>query len=177
MHRTSFAVVFLLAGAMSATALDLPTRKAGLWELKMTFDSRNLPPQLMKQCTDAASDKLMNMNFGNSNEENCSKQDVTKTATGMVMDSVCTFAGATTSSHAVVTGSFDSAYTVQVTSKREGGPPLPGTSPGAETHMTIAAKWLGPCAKGQRPGDVIMANGMSMNVLDLQKTRPAAPRR
>jgi hypothetical protein len=33
--------------------------------------------------------------------------------------------------------------------------------------MTIQAKWLGPCAAGQRPGDVTMANGMTMNVLDI----------
>jgi hypothetical protein len=35
--------------------------------------------------------------------------------------------------------------------------------------MTMTAKWLGPCAAGQRPGDMIMPNGMKMNILDLQK--------
>lgn len=172
MRRVLFAILSLATGATAAQALDLPTRKAGLWELTMSFEGRSLPPQVMKQCTDAASDRLMNMNFSNSNEMNCAKQDVTKTATGLTIDSVCTFAGATTTSHAEMTGSFDSAYTVAVTSKREGGPPMPGAKPGAETRMSIAAKWLGPCANGQKPGDVIMANGMSMNVLDMQKIRP-----
>ena len=94
----------------------------------------------------------------------------------ITVDSVCTFGGTTTTSHAVVTGSFDSAYTMKVASTRAGGPPMPGGAPGAETHMTIEAKWLGPCAAGQKPGDVIMSNGMSMNVLDLQKMRGAPPR-
>jgi hypothetical protein len=35
--------------------------------------------------------------------------------------------------------------------------------------MTIAAKWVGPCPAGQRPGDMTMGNGMTINVLDMQK--------
>jgi hypothetical protein len=35
--------------------------------------------------------------------------------------------------------------------------------------MTMAAKWLGPCKSDQRPGDMIMANGTKINVLDMQK--------
>jgi hypothetical protein len=31
-------------------------------------------------------------------------------------------------------------------------------------HMTMEAKWVGPCAKGQRPGDVIMPGGIKINV-------------
>ena len=33
----------------------------------------------------------------------------------------------------------------------------------------MAAKWLGPCAGDQRPGDMIMANGMKINVPEMQK--------
>jgi hypothetical protein len=164
------ATLVLVAG--NALALDLPTRKAGLWELKMVFQGRNLPAQVMKHCTDAATDKLMNMNFGGSNEQHCSKQDMKNVGGTILVDSVCTFGGATITSHAVVTGSFDSAYNVDVTSTREGGPPMPGVAPGGQTHMTIDAKWLGVCAAGQKPGDVVMSNGMSMNVLDMQKMRP-----
>jgi hypothetical protein len=174
MHRHLLVVVAALATATAASALDLPTRKAGLWELTMTFEGRSLPPQAMKQCVDAASDKLMNLDFAGSNDMACSKQDMTRNGGTTVIDSVCKFGETTTTSHAVITGSFDSAYAVRVSSTRQGGPPLPGIAPGAETHMTIAAKWLGPCAAGQKPGDVIMANGMTMNVFDIQKMRKQA---
>jgi hypothetical protein len=160
------------AGISAAAALDLPVRKSGLWELKMAFAAGGVPGQVMKQCVDPEADRLMNLNFGGSNEQYCSKNDVRQNGSTMTVDSVCKFGEATTTSRAVVTGSFDSAYTVEVTSKRVGGPPLPGLKPGAETRMTISAKWLGPCEKGQRPGDVVMANGATMNVLDLQKLRP-----
>jgi hypothetical protein len=111
----------------------------------------------------------MNSSFGGSVQEACSKQDVVKSGNTITVDSVCKFSDATTTSHAVVTGSFDSAYTVDVTSTREGGRPMPGATPGAPTHMKIAAKWLGACAADQKPGDIVMANGMKMNILDMPK--------
>ncbi len=174
--RRRLIIIIGLLSASPAFALDMPPRKPGLWELKMNFEGRNLPATAMKHCVDAATDKLMNSSFGGSAQEACSKQDVTKSGNTITVDSVCKFSDATTTSHAVVTGSFDSAYTVNVTSTREGGRPLPGQVPGAATHMTIDAKWLGPCAVGQRPGDIIMANGMTMNVLDLPKMG-VAPKR
>lgn len=158
--------------AIPVFALDMPPRKAGLWELKMDFEGRKMPATSMKQCTDAASDKIMNANFGGPAQEACSKQDVTKTATGMIVDSVCKFGEGTTTTHAVVTGDFNSAYTVDVSSKREGGRPIPGMPADGASHMTITAKWLGPCAAGQKPGDVTMPNGMVMNVLEIQKLAP-----
>lgn len=171
MHRQVIAVLAVLTAATAATAFDLPARKAGLWEIKMSFAGGTLPAQLMTQCIDAASDRLMNSSFAPA-QSACSRQDMRKSGGAITVDSVCKFGEATTTSHAVVTGSFDSAYTMQVTSKREGGPALPGLAPGGETHMTVAAKWLGPCAAGQKPGDVIMANGVTMNVIDLQKMKP-----
>jgi hypothetical protein len=44
-------------------------------------------------------------------------------------------------------------------------------TPGSKTKMTMAAKWLGPCTGEQKPGDIIMSNGMKMNILDMQKKR------
>ncbi len=34
---------------------------------------------------------------------------------------------------------------------------------------TMNAKWLSPCAADQKPGDMIMTNGLKINLLDLQK--------
>ena len=166
---------FGLIVAGPAFALDMPPRKPGLWELKMDFEGRKMPPTTMRQCTDAASDKIMNSNFGGPVQAACSKQDITKTATGMTVDSVCEFGAGTTTTHAVITGNFDSAYTVDVQSKRVGGTPVPGMPADGSSHMTISATWLGPCAAGQKPGDVMMANGMTMNMLEMQKMMPKRP--
>jgi hypothetical protein len=167
------AAVLLLAAP--ASALDMPTRKAGLWAITMEFQGRSMPVQTMKQCTDASSDKLMTTNFGGAAERDCSKQDVKNSGGTITIDSVCKYGGATSTSHAVVTGDFNSAYTVDITSTREGGQPIPGTTPGRETHISLSAKWVGPCAAGQKPGDIVMGNGMTINVLDMQK-RMAPPK-
>jgi hypothetical protein len=110
----------------------------------------------------------MTLNFGGAGQH-CSKQDISNSGGAITVDSICKFGETTSTSHAVITGDFNSDYTVEVTSTREGGRPIPGGAPGQESHMKIAAKWIGACAAGQRPGDVIMSNGMTMNVIDLAK--------
>jgi hypothetical protein len=44
-------------------------------------------------------------------------------------------------------------------------------SGGGAMKMTIDAKWLGPCAADQKPGDTII-NGMKMNVRDMPMGGP-----
>jgi hypothetical protein len=178
MRRRLAALVAVLTGSLIASApafaLDLPQRKAGLWELKMSFEGRNLPGQAMRQCIDAATDKLMNNNFGGGPaQQSCAQQKVSAAPGGFTVDSVCKFGNATTATHAVVAGDFSSAYTMQVTSTRSGGPPVPGMAAGGTTHMSISAKWLGPCRAGERPGDIMMGNGMKMNILDLRRMQGA----
>ena len=175
LRRCPIIIAAAMLGVAPAFALDLPTRKAGLWEIKMVFEGRNLPAQVMRQCVDAATDKLLNSKFGGANQEKCAKQDMKNSGGTLTIDSVCDFGAGTTTSHAVVTGSFDSAYTMKVASTREGGPAMPGVAPGTATHITIEGKHLGACEAGQKPGNVMMANGMKMNVLDLPKTG-AAPK-
>jgi len=154
--------VLIVVGTISTLAAELPSRKPGLWEVKMSFENRNTPGQTMQQCIDAATDQMMQSSAGPNGQNACSKRDVQRSGNEIIMDSTCTVGGKTTTSHAVINGSFDSAYTMTVTS--EGG-----ATPGSKTTMTMAAKWLGPCTGDQKPGDMIMGNGMKINVLDMQK--------
>jgi Protein of unknown function (DUF3617) len=170
-RQLSGAVVGLATVAVAVTgasALDLPTRKAGLWEIKMNFEGGALPPQVLKQCVDPASDKLLNANFAVSIGQSCSKQEVMRSGGAIIVDTVCTFGETTTTSNAVITGNFDTAYSMRVRSTSQSGP-----APGAVT-MAVTAKWLSACAADQKPGDVIMANGIKMNVLELRQPGPAA---
>jgi Protein of unknown function (DUF3617) len=174
MRRRFVLSAALIAGCLAAApacALDLPQRKAGLWELKMSFQGRrDLPGRAMRQCVDAQTDKLMNSGFGGgAAAQSCTQRKVSPSPGGFTVDSVCAFNGATTTTHAVIAGDFNSAYTVQATSTRSGGRPMPGMPAGGTSHMSLSAKWLGACPAGTRPGDIMMGNGMKMNVLDLRK--------
>jgi hypothetical protein len=168
MRRSLIAIVCVLC-ATPALALDMPARRAGLWELKMSFDNGGVPGQTMRQCIDVETDRLMQSNFGGSPRQTCAKQEVTRAGKTVVVDSVCSFAGVTTTSHAVITGSFDSAYTMKVTTRRDGGPP--GLGVDGTNHLTIAATWLGPCAEGQRAGDMMMPNGRTVNIRAMKSLR------
>jgi Protein of unknown function (DUF3617) len=167
MHRRVSLIAFALVCAQPAAALDLPARTPGLWEIKMTLEGRNIPMPTAQHCIDAETDKLMNSIGGSMQKDMCSKQDVQKVGNTIVVDSVCKIGQGTTTSHGVVSGDFNSAYTVKVTSKREGGPAVPGMPADGTSAMTIDAKWLGPCAADQKPGDMIIA-GRKINIRDMQ---------
>jgi hypothetical protein len=174
--RSALLAIIITACANPAVALDMPARKAGLWQMTMTFEGRNLPQQNVKQCIDAATDKQMNSMGGQMQKENCSKQDVKQVGNTIVVDSVCKMGPGTSVSHAVVTGDFNSAYTVKVDSRHEGAA-MPGMPAGSTMKMMIEARWLGACAADQKPGDMIMGNGMKMNIRDMPQMGGGMPRR
>jgi len=155
----------LLAGVLPAAAAELPSRKPGLWEVKMTFENRSIS-QTLQQCIDAATDQMMQSTAGPFSQDVCAKRDIQRSSDKLTVDSTCTVGGKTATSRAVITGSFDSAYTMTVTSQSE-------AMPGGAVNLTIVAKWLGPCAKDQNPGDVIMPGGMKINIPELRNRVPA----
>ncbi len=76
----------------------------------------------------------------------------------LIVDATCK--GARTSAattHAVITGTFDSAYKIE--SKSTYDPPVRGKSEGA---ALIEAKWTGACKPGQKPGDVMLPSGAKL---------------
>lgn len=170
-HSLSVAGFLIAAGLLvsEARAVELPARKAGLWEIKTVFEGRKTTTSISQTCIDASTDKLLNSINGDTTKEMCSKNDIRQSGTGYVVDSVCKIGNYTTTGHAVMTGDFHVAYTVKVSSKTEGGPTVPGQVPGRTSNMTIEARWLGPCKADQKPGDIIMSNGMKVNVKDMKQ--------
>lgn len=150
--------------AAPAAADDAASRKPGLWEVKTSIDDRGRSATV-QQCIDAATDQMLQSSAGPFSASLCSAREVKKSEGGMTIDTQCRFNGKPASAHAAVSGSFNSAYTMTVTAE---GVDLPATK------MTMDAKWLGACAAGQEPGDVIMANGVKVNIPELQK-RALAP--
>lgn len=169
----SLATVALVgAAASSAVATEMPTRKPGLWDIRMVDTGSGIPGMTMQQCTDASTDKDMIATASPMSKDVCSKQDIQKTAAGYVADAVCTANGMAMTSHSEITGDFDSAYIVKVTSRRD---MKPGKPP-REMTMTIEAKWVGPCKPNQKPGDMVMPGGFKMNIKDLQKLKAMLPK-
>src|SRR6478735_759133 len=164
--------LFTLLPLSKAAADDLPVRKAGLWEMKVMRAGSPRPDMTMQHCTDETTDKEMSTAFSPMGKDVCSKQDIQKTATGYVSDSVCGIAGMSITSHAEITGDFNSAYTVKSTSHGERGP----AGAPRDSTTTIEAKWLGACKADQKAGDIMMPGGMKMNIKDMEKLKAMIPR-
>ena len=158
MRRCLPAIVLLFLFATSAAALDLPNRKAGLWEVKMIPETAQATAPSIFMCIDAATDKLLQDKFGG--HEFCSKHDVSRSGGAIVIDSICKFQNVPATTHAVFEADFDSSYTAKISTTMEGGHMM---------NMTMKATWQGPCKPGQKAGDVEMPGGIKLNVVDMPK--------
>jgi hypothetical protein len=159
-------LILALLNAPAALAADVPSRKPGLWDVKTTIEGRDPPTQDIKQCIDAATDQMTLSIAGPFSPAVCAKRDVKSSGTSITVDSTCTIGKITATAHAVITGSFDSAYTMTVKSE---GTVLPGGS----MMMTIEAARLSDCTAEQKPGDIIFADGRTVNILEAQKHAPS----
>jgi hypothetical protein len=142
---------------MPALAAELPSRKPGLWQVKISIGNSNVPAAVIKQCIDATTDQMMQSSAGPFAPAACPERYVQRSENSTTIDSSCVLDGKPATAHSVITGSFDSAYRMTVTSQR---PDIPD----GKMTMTMDAKWLGPCAADQKPGDVIMSNGTKINI-------------
>jgi Protein of unknown function (DUF3617) len=166
---SSLAFIFVLAphDQVLAEAQNLPTRRAGLWEIRMTEEGRNTPPQVMQQCIDAKTDQMMNAFGGGLGAELCSKQEIRKVGATLVINAECEVGPMRSVSESVVSGDFNSNYTVRVTTTVEGLPAAARELVGGT--RVIQARWIGACKLGQRPGDIAMSDGRTMNIFELKR--------
>lgn len=164
MSRFAFVSLAALVGAaVSVPALaavfDPPPRKPGLWTLTNTVAGRTLSSRM---CLDAAADKKLTV-IGQTGGKGCSVLDMTRTPDGMKFHSVCKGAsGITMTTDGAIKGDYSRSYTLTADTTTTGASisMLNKTS-----HMQIVASWTSPCAPGQKPGDMILANGMKVNIL------------
>jgi hypothetical protein len=163
----SFAVLAATSSSTRADDLDLPMRKAGLWDMKMRLTGGGAPTMSMQQCTDAATDKELRTIYSPLAKETCEKRTVAKTATGYTVERVCKRGDDTVTTHIDITGNYDSAYQAHLVSRTQDQSP---DDPPA-SDLTLEAKYLGPCKSGQMPGDIIMMGGMKINLKDVLKLR------
>lgn len=176
--RLSAVIACIAAGvaASPAFALDFPSRKPGLWEIQtQTGEATGKSAghggtHTVQQCIDAATDKALRDMGQGMGKDLCSKQELRTDGGKLIVDSVCKIGNTVASTHAVISGDFNSAYRME--SKSTYNPPLMGR---AEGTSAMEARWIGPCKADQKPGDMVMPNGMKMNVLDMMNNRPKRP--
>ena len=151
--------------AIPAAAQDIPKRKSGLWEVNMgtAASGKGGGMGTITQCVDAAKDDMgRQMGQEMSKEHKCIQTNMQRTPGGLSFDSTCEIGATKSKSKTVITGDFASAYKVQIHASYD--PPLAGR---AESTTTMEARYLGACKAGQRPGDMVMPGGMTINMYDM----------
>ena len=162
MRPVLLSLALLLAYAVPALSSELPSRKPGLWEVKTSIENVNAPARVIRQCIDAATDQMLQSIAGPFDPASCPERNVQSSANSTTIDFKCTVGGKPATAHSLITGSLDSAYTMTVTAQSD-------RSAGGGMTMTMEGKWLGACAADQKPGDIVLSNGVKINVPEMQK--------
>jgi hypothetical protein len=143
----------LASGTAMAADPPLPHMKLGLWNESGTTGPMSVKMQF---CVDAATESQMSaFSAAARSSRNCEHDPIIHGADGSwTSTNTCDFHGAKRTTRAVITGDFNSRYSMVLS-----------IQPSGKVESTMTAEWAGPCKPGQRGGDVIMSNGMKMNVL------------
>ena len=158
----------LLILACVAVASDLPgnlpKRKAGLWEIQDNVtNGATSPHAIPKIRLDADTDRALYQFAAKMSGAVCSKMDFSVSGSSFTLDSVCQMQGPQGAmnmvSHSKTHFDGDTAYHTDTHMQFQ--PALLGKT---SRDVSSNGRWLGPCATGQKPGDMIMPNGTVMNI-------------
>jgi len=150
--------VALLARGL-ACAAEPPVLKPGLWEVVRVSSQQVDQKHLMTMCLDESVQAEMREVGMGMAKNMCSQNDRSFDGTRMVVNSVCQMGSSTLTSKAVTTFKGNTAYHTEVSARYE--PPMMGTR---ESNMSVDARWVSQCKPGQKPGDMTLDNGQTINV-------------
>ncbi|MFZ1960536.1 MAG: DUF3617 family protein [Methylovirgula sp.] len=170
MTRNGCIAAALLAAIFCSAALadDYPSRKPGLWEVTITAEGT--PAHAMQMCIDAATDQIFHNVGTDLRSKHCTQNDVKVNGSVVTSDSVCKVHGTTVTTSATTNFNGDSAYHTDVKSHFD--PALLGKT---DEALTQDGKWTGPCPANMKPGDLVLTNGIKINVKTLNMLKSFVP--
>jgi hypothetical protein len=170
MTRKGCIAAAMLAATFCGAALadDYPSRKPGLWEV--TIAAAGAPAHKMQMCIDAATDQLFHTVGTDLRTKHCAQNDVKVNGAVVTSDSVCKIHGTTVTTTATTNFTSDSAYHSDI--KTHFDPAVLGKT---DEAMTQDGTWSGPCPADMKPGDLVLANGIKINVKTLNMLKSFVP--
>ena len=163
------------AASSGVTAsVEAPTRKAGLWEQTMMRDGKPAMGPMggkVSLCLDAEIGAKMHVFGRQMGRGMCQQQSLTRNLDGSyAFASSCDFPGGGKAvSKGTANGDFNSRYVVRSDSDVTGAP---FERMNGDHTMEMTAVWKGPCPAGMKPGDMLMGNGMKVNMAQMMGHHP-----
>jgi len=159
----------LLAASLTALALGAalplltsaqiapPQIKPGEWDMAMNMGGMAMTVQTCMDESMESRAALLRAPAGMDRaQRNCSQQEVKQLPDGYMAEATCTTNGKTSHMKMVLTGDFQTSYTMDMTMTPEGG---------AETKIKVSSHWVGACPAGMKPGQSKMdMSGMGGNI-------------
>lgn len=173
--RASFLrILTALAAAATASAglaempADMPKRTPGLWEMKTSMLEMGGMGQTISMCVGPQTDNLL----AQQDSDDCSQKSYRRDGQRILFKAVCKAEGSTATIDGFFSGDFVKHYSGEIRSTYS--PPLQGMK---QMTMKQEARWVGECKPGQKPGDIIMQGMNGINIEEMMKNLPQAPRR
>lgn len=162
-EQTAQAVSVAVPAPVVKPSLPLPARTPGLWQTTVTEEGSAEPPQEVKICIDALTDKHLGILGTDLSGDSCNTKTFSPQADGSwgILAECTLAAGVVTEYSGSVKGSYKNSYEMNVRSQTTGGNQM-----NRVTNYVVTSKRLGGCTSGQKPGDVINA-GVKMNLFDM----------
>ncbi|MBS0293644.1 MAG: DUF3617 family protein, partial [Proteobacteria bacterium] len=155
----------------SVQKTPLPARKPGMWEVTVRSDDLMLRrkgqasarSQTVQMCTSAQAEPVMLFAIV-PGQQNCREVSVRPRSVsdggGWDIHTACLMHDNPTEADMLLTGDlareYRGAYSV-----RYAQTPINNTG-----RVVFEGRWLGTCKPGQRPGDMVLPNGVTVNVVD-----------
>jgi hypothetical protein len=144
---------------------DLPLRKPGLWEVTVQAHApagaggRVQPAMTVLQCTDASAERVVPL-FLLPAREGCQRITVTKKGGGHDVSTVCASHGQRVDMQLTLRGDLQASYSGTYRTQ------YPGAPSNNTASVPFEGRWLGRCKPGQRAGDMVLPNGITVNPVD-----------
>ena len=157
-----------LTGSAPAHALDgsasLPTRKAGLWELKTVMDEGNGPrDQTLKMCIDDRMEQNTAAASLADHKANCAKYEIKSGDGATTAEGECTYNGRLVISHTEMKGDFKSAFEIKIKSSTS-DPEAKEQSIVIKRDITQSGSYLGESCGDLKPGEAMGSDGHKIAV-------------
>lgn len=151
------------------TRAKLPLRKAGLWEVTVQSHSpaglagARQPPQTVLQCTNNRVESIMLLAIL-PGQENCQEARVIDRPKGKMkgygITTVCRVHDQQINAQVTLQGDLSSVYSGTYSIDY---PSAPQMNSGV---VNFQGRWLGGCKPKQKPGDMVLPNGATVNVVN-----------
>ncbi|HEY0877529.1 MAG TPA: DUF3617 family protein [Zeimonas sp.] len=160
------------ASHVAAAPVDHPKRRAGLWEVR-TVGAQASGLDATKFCVGPDTDTPehhVDRTVGR--RGSCEFGPFHRAGKAWLAESVCREGRTTVTSRSIATGDFLHAYRIDTVVQYD--PPLAGVR--RSDRDALEARWLGPCASGQKPGDIVVPGMGTLNMVDGRfRAEPQAP--